>query len=164
MSPLASIETDLTISDLEALGKHLKRSSYFIWIFRLACIPIILILLWSSFQPPIHITNIIISVGILAYFFTQTDFYIKYKFIKYIRNHPSAIGKRVYEIRPEGLFVKDEYGDGIRYWKLFKKLQETETHLFLFIGPHQAYILPKRAFASETEQKSWISAFREKMQ
>lgn len=69
-------------------------------------------------------------------------------------------------LEAEGVRVKGVYGESLVYWGSILRVEETPTHIFLFLDPKQALIVPKRIFASPTDagsfhdvaQRFWLQA------
>lgn len=52
------------------------------------------------------------------------------------------------EITPEYLYHQDATGEVKTRWKGIQKIVETATHIFFWVSPNEAHVVPKRAFAN----------------
>ena len=75
---------------------------------------------------------------------------------------PSGAFLRPYELTlsPDGITMASA-GERLEFhWSAFLKAQETSTHFFLYVDRAIAYIIPKRVFASATEERQFAEFVR----
>lgn len=74
-------------------------------------------------------------------------------------------GEKDREIRAtldeRGLELEDKHGEGIRYWSGIHRVSKTDSHLFVYLQPMQAAILPLRAFQSEAQFRGFTKLAEE---
>ena len=73
---------------------------------------------------------------------------------------PNHIG-----LSKEGARLEGPKGESLIYWSAVKPLVETKSRLFLFVGPSNAIVLPRRAFVDQAglsaavgEAKAFLNA------
>jgi len=59
------------------------------------------------------------------------------------------------------LVVAPAAGETLKYWKAIRKVTETASHVYLFVGLAQAFVLPKRAFASNEAMEAFLAKVKE---
>ncbi len=76
------------------------------------------------------------------------------------REMPTFGGTRTLELSDEGIEESNEDGSNTVPWDKIESIDETETHVFIFIGPVQAAVIPKArvrgdldAFANEVRRR-----------
>jgi hypothetical protein len=70
------------------------------------------------------------------------------------------LGWQRLSISPEGLINEDKRATQIVRWGIVKRIGVTEEHAFFFISDAQAYVLPRRPFASEWEFTGFVETAR----
>ncbi len=70
---------------------------------------------------------------------------------KLFETEPALKEPQTTEITPQYLRHQDATGEVKTRWQGINKVVETATHIFLWISPSQAHVVPKRAFASEED-------------
>ncbi|MCR9067138.1 MAG: YcxB family protein [Cytophagales bacterium] len=71
--------------------------------------------------------------------------------------------EKIVELAPEGILITSQGQTGISYWKDVGELRETARYLFLLIKPNGAHIIPKSAFANDTEAKMFTDEAQKKI-
>ncbi|MCS6286950.1 MAG: YcxB family protein [Nitrospira sp.] len=74
----------------------------------------------------------------------------------------AVLGSHLYQVREDALHVRSSFGTTQLAWRGIKSLEETPTHFFLFIDRSVGFILPKRSFATESQQNNFKSAVIER--
>jgi hypothetical protein len=54
------------------------------------------------------------------------------------------------ELTPEGLRATSSKGETLTRWAAIREIIQTEEHLFFFIGRKTAFMMPRRAFGTDT--------------
>jgi hypothetical protein len=55
-------------------------------------------------------------------------------------------------IEPAGLREQTEKNDSLNMWSGVQRINDTDTHVFVYVGPALAFIIPKRGQAREVEE------------
>ncbi|MBI3725473.1 YcxB family protein [bacterium] len=69
-------------------------------------------------------------------------------------------GEQRMRISPDGIFVSGPTGETLKYWKAVHRIVESGGHAFIFTGHLQAFILPRRAFASSEAREAFLARAR----
>jgi hypothetical protein len=70
--------------------------------------------------------------------------------ISYFRSKRQGfLGPNHIGLSSDGARLEGPKGQSLVYWSAVKHLVETKSRLFLFIGPSNAIVIPKRAFADQ---------------
>ncbi|HEY0078381.1 MAG TPA: YcxB family protein [Pyrinomonadaceae bacterium] len=59
-----------------------------------------------------------------------------------------------------GLNVRSGIGESRLAWSAVERVEETETHIYIYIGALTAYVVPKWAFATRREAEDFFDAAR----
>ena len=128
--------------------KHLRRA------FREVCIlgGLYLVLFLLIRMPDM------LAVGLAALLAICCTAFLDWKRKRRMRRVPERIlGARMARIGPDGLFGRFPRREVLTYWKAITEITEDQDYLFFFTGPSNAYVIPKRAFASAAD----LDRFRE---
>jgi hypothetical protein len=60
----------------------------------------------------------------------------------------ASLGPRTFELGREGLWERSRNFETLTRWRGVREIDETATHIFVFIDNCQAHIIPKRAFSN----------------
>ena len=74
-----------------------------------------------------------------------------------VRKRPKMLGPAEYSFSVQGVQMVGPFGRSELVWAAFERIRETKEFFFLYFLARQAYVLPKRCFASRAE----IAEFRE---
>jgi len=61
------------------------------------------------------------------------------------------VGEHVIVIDPEGVKEVSEVGESTTVWSGIERVEENDNYLFLYTGPIQAHVIPKRGFADDQQ-------------
>ena len=61
------------------------------------------------------------------------------------------LGAHRLSITPEAVRATTEFGDGVTKWPAVEKIAVTDAYAFIYVGAVNALIVPRRAFADESE-------------
>jgi hypothetical protein len=64
-------------------------------------------------------------------------------------------------ITPDSLVEQTKYAKAEWHWRGIQAVRRTGQHLFLYVGQHSAHIVPRRAFASESERDQFYEKILE---
>ncbi len=67
---------------------------------------------------------------------------------KLLKTKPEFVQPRTIEITPDYLRHQGASGEVKTRWKGIQKIVETATHIFFWVSPNEAHVVPKRAFAN----------------
>ena len=65
------------------------------------------------------------------------------------------------ELQEEGLFEESPFNRTLAFWPGIIKAVARPGFLGVYVAAHQAYIIPKRAFASPDQEAAFLRALRE---
>jgi hypothetical protein len=71
-----------------------------------------------------------------------------------------SLGIRTYKLVDEGLLERSRHHEHLTRWSGFCGVDETKTHIFVFIDNCQAHIIPKRGFAEESQCAAFVEELR----
>lgn len=69
----------------------------------------------------------------------------------------TTLGEHFLRIGPEGVFSKTMVSEGIYRWSGIKDVAQTKDHIFMFTDAHMAHIIPKRAFANQSDAEAFVN-------
>jgi YcxB-like protein len=61
----------------------------------------------------------------------------------------------------ETFFTESEYSRSETQWSVVQKLVRTSSHIFMFMGQHSAFVVPRRAFEDTTEWEEFYQECQE---
>lgn len=93
-------------------------------------------ILWAIFYPKYYIWEITRKVNKLL----NEDKYI------------SMIGKRSINLTKEGIVETSAQNESKAKWESVGRINETKEHIFIYISPVAAFIVPTRAFKDSREK------------
>jgi hypothetical protein len=67
----------------------------------------------------------------------------------YQKRYPGAFLPTTFSTLDEGLYVQNDRGEILHYWKIIERLGETPDYFFLMIGQRTGHIIPKRCFNTQ---------------
>jgi hypothetical protein len=112
-------------------------------------------------------SNILVAFGIVAAFAVASLVHQKYYARAYYAPHYSQerldglIGKRKIKLTSEGFIETSARCDLIYRWRSTYSVVSTANVILFYVGPIQAFIIPKRIFASEQDSSVFVSALKE---
>jgi hypothetical protein len=71
-----------------------------------------------------------------------------------------VLGNHFIAIGPEGVRERSAVGESTTAWDGIERIEDDERYLFLYTGPLQAHVVPKRAFASGPEADAFLQLAR----
>lgn len=106
-------------------------------------------------------TNALLSgvLPLIAFFWTMA--HSRGKMVRLARQM-GIIGSQTLEVSPRGF--RQHRGDGVetrRKWSDPLQIVETPGHLFLYVNPTQAVIIPRQAFSTPELQEQFLASLRE---
>lgn len=81
----------------------------------------------------------------------------------YSRNNKSVLTKHTAEIQPESFYEETKYNKSYFYWNGVHKVVRRLGFVAVYVTPHMAHIIPKRAFSSEAQMSSFINECKNKL-
>ncbi|MBI3192256.1 MAG: YcxB family protein [Pedosphaera parvula] len=78
------------------------------------------------------------------------------------RNKPLYCDKTI-TLGEEGIAGESVYGKSELRWTMVQKLARTRDHLFMYLGQHNAVVIPRRAFESSTQWDAFYDYCRQKV-
>lgn len=76
------------------------------------------------------------------------------------RDKGKLLCKHRIKITPEGVESKTDFKESKVRWNAVEQIVSTGDHIFIFVSPTVAEIIPKRAFSDETSYKEFIEIAR----
>ena len=134
--------------------------TFFIWMG----IGLALSLLVNAFGEQVHLPSAI-GAAITVFTIVVSMIYWQMKKIQdqmMPQSDGALLGSHQYQVREEALHIQSSFGATQLAWQGIKSLEETSTHFFLFIDRSVGFILPKRSFATESQQNNFKSAVIER--
>ncbi|OJV66511.1 MAG: hypothetical protein BGO41_03550 [Clostridiales bacterium 38-18] len=125
--------------------------------------PLIFLVLAKFLQPILEISLIPLMIIMSAIVVVWMAFYdkwyrksIKRKISKLIESGkvPGLIGK--HELLVDATQISDKTKESFTYYNTVDKVNETKTHVFVYVSQVMAYIVPKTAFESDSDKESFI--------
>jgi hypothetical protein len=81
---------------------------------------------------------------------------------KQVRKQSGLLGPQALAASPEGLTTwSAALGQEQRGWPGIREIRAGREHVYLFLNPMQAYVVPRRAFASTEESERFLARVRE---
>jgi hypothetical protein len=68
------------------------------------------------------------------------------------------LGPNRLELADNGVKTAGPAAESLVYWSAIQKITQTGRHLFMFIAPGSALMVPRRAFASDGDFRAFVSA------
>ena len=163
------IHYDVSPDDVEAFARHVLESnayyrrSYYVG-FVVGPMMGALVLLLTGHE---SVLSSIVKVSVTAAVFSGLYAYLYRREVKSSvrRTYGSGsdegpLGSRSLQIDAEGLTEVSQDVTTRALWPSIKRVEETGTALYVFNGPASAFIVPKRAFANETERQEFLGDLR----
>src|SRR5690606_25063181 len=69
-----------------------------------------------------------------------------------------VLGEHTITLSPEGVLERTAVNEGLHKWSGIHAIVDDKEHLYLMIGEQMSHIIPKRAFASESEALAFADA------
>ena len=154
------VEYQLALEDIENFGLHVNRTSKLskrrLRVSQATGIlsTIVLAMIWPRWSSLERV--LLVSVLSLFWIWGYPLYYwwaIKrnHRRIYSNRENSGVIGSHFLAIEPKGVSEKSAVGESTTNWIGVERIEQDEKYLFIYIGPLQAHIIPKRAFASGQE-------------
>lgn len=162
------VEVDLTTEDVVALNRHvLQTVPYFRRHIRLAWASLTLLtpaLVWLTIRAggrDPHVVELLVPTVVV---FLLYPFLVRYRNRRTIErlldssSTAATLGPQRITITPDEITRHNNFGHSAFYWSAIDRVETTRDHLIVFIGATQAFLLPKRDFASEEEFSRFADA------
>ncbi|RJS58883.1 hypothetical protein CJ483_01415 [Bacillus sp. PK3_68] len=161
------IKYELTKDDYLAFNLHyvkhsktikqsLFRQQFFVPIIFLI-LPFIFPLVAGEFSVGFSIVFMLVSVVWMIfypkYFYWHVMSHINKSFNE--GNNENLLGEHTFTFNDEGFIETNRAGESQVSWSSIEKVEENDQYFFLFFSTMSAYILPKRSFLNETDQKNF---------
>jgi hypothetical protein len=79
-----------------------------------------------------------------------------------VRRHRGLVGEHVLEIGESGLAERTDVNESLHRWAGFHKLVSTRKYFYVFVTDAMVHVVPKRAFATKDEARSFQSAIEKR--
>lgn len=153
---------------MQAFQRHYRRVSpqvrrvrIFLWLFFSA------ISLHSAFR---HQTDIgprvlhfFVMLALLAAMIAAINFVANW-LARYRADHQTdrngVFGEHTITLSPEALFERTAVNESKAQWGSIFRIDATPKHIFIFIQPHAAHIIPRRAFLTTEAAEQFLSTAR----
>lgn len=111
---------------------------------------------WSSLERVLFLSGFSLF-WVWAYpFYYQWAIKRNHRKIYLDSENKGGIGNHFIAIGPEGVRERSPVGESTTAWMGIERIEENEHYLFLYTGPLQAHVIPKRAFASGQEADAFF--------
>jgi hypothetical protein len=159
------IEYQLVLEDIAAFGLHVSRTSRLSkrrlrftqasGIFS----TLVLVMIWPRWST---LERVLLLSGLCLFWMWGYPSYYRWA-IK--RNHrklysgsenKGVLGNHFLAIGPEGVRERSAVGESTTAWIGIERIEDDEQYLFLYTGPLQAHLIPKRAFATSQEADAFF--------
>jgi hypothetical protein len=123
---------------------------------------IFLFIFWSELNFKGEFVSAAITAGIwyLAIWIVQFVFNVLYL---YSRKNKSVLTKHTVEIQDEAFFEETKYNRSYFFWNGIVKVVRRPGFVAVYVTPHMAHIIPKRAFGSKARMLSFINECKNKL-
>ena len=71
-----------------------------------------------------------------------------------------SLGMRTFKVVADGLIERARNYENLSRWEGIRSIDETKSHIFVFIDNCQAHIVPKRGFAEESHCRAFVDELR----
>lgn len=88
---------------------------------------------------------------------------VRWQLRRAVRRTPSAFGRYEWTIDEEGVRIKSAATDATIKWPAFVGFEESRGSFYLMVSPNFAQFIPRRAFATPTEQAEFRALVRSKL-
>ena len=75
----------------------------------------------------------------------------------------SILGKKKITITDEALICESENNTTVQKWKGIKEITGSKKSIFLFIDKMAAFVIPRRCFRNEAQQREFLSIIEQKV-
>ena len=175
---MKSIRYELDIDDLIEYNMHMFFSTdYGARIKRLVRTLLFFVFLLGSallyviYYRTVSLTGIIVIIGIFFLAMLGVMYFVphllRWNIMSNVRaafgkgENPGLTGEHNVEIREEGIRSLSEYGWNTFPWRIVRKIDETEGHIFIFVSEAQAVLIPKKKV--EGDLAGFMKEVRDKM-
>ena len=102
--------------------------------------------MWSFLLPSL------LLVAALAFGFRRLQ---RWEVLRHLRRREAFLHPITAEVRAEEFYYEDVSGGGFTHWQTIQRIVDAPGHLFFFVQPHAAMIVPKRAFPDEASARAF---------
>lgn len=168
LGTMESLTVEVFTDDIVAFNYYFLRKTrwrYYIRLLLRFFSPLLfLITLVNILRSPVVRADDIFA-GILFGLFAMiySKWFFRYSIVRYSKQRKGALGVSFYEIREEGLYIKDSDTETIKKWDAFESVEETKDYIFIFMSKTQAYIIPERDFKSAAKREDFLIALEKKI-
>lgn len=79
------------------------------------------------------------------------------------KKNPSVIGQHVIEIQDESLMEETKFNKSFFYWPGVIKAVSRPGFVAIYVTPHLAHLIPRRAFSSDAQRSDFLTLVRQKI-
>ena len=108
--------------------------------------------------------------GLVPAFVTAFVWYVALWLIQFLFNaiyffsrSKSVLTKHTVETQPESFYEETKYNKSYFYWNGIHKVVRRPGFVAVYVTPHMAHVIPKRAFSSEAQMSSFINECKNKL-
>jgi hypothetical protein len=156
----ATVHVESSVADYAAAQRVLRRrklaASQWLWSLPAVILAILVMVLversLGSFPGLPEWAHPFISVPLAAAFYFRASHYLnRYRFKALLDPKGPFLAPTDYRLAPDGLHWQNHRGEGRIAWHAVLQVEETATHIFLFVDRAMAHVLPKRCFGSDAK-------------
>jgi hypothetical protein len=120
---------------------------------------IILSMVWPGWD---NVDRIVFFVLIALLWLVGYPFYYRWAIKRNIQKIYSqtesrnVIGEHTIAIEPEYVTERSPVGESRTAWSGIEKIQSDEQYIYIYVGPLNAFVIPKRAFKSGEESEAFL--------
>ena len=93
------------------------------------------------------VTGFILLINIVSMVFLSLKF----------KHGDGHLGRHMIELNETGLKEVTDVNESIHNWKSVQRFVDWKSYLLIYISPTNAHIIPKRAFASEADARTFLA-------
>ncbi len=160
------IETDMTKDDYKKLRRYVFFNYRKTYIYYIAAFLIIILFGWPREESATVVevilyvlSTIILYLSIFAIFLAISSLVRKLS-----KNELQPIlGNHTFELQEDAFIEQNTIGKSKTDYANFNHIGNTKDHLFLFVTNGSAFLIPKRAFPNQIQEKDFLAQLTQKI-
>jgi hypothetical protein len=165
----ATVHVQSTVADYAAAQRVLRRRKLAAsgWLWSLPAIGLAVVVLalversLGSFPALPEWAHPFISVPLAAAFYFRASHYLsRTRFKALLDPMGPFLAPTDYRLAADGFHWRNHRGEGRIAWHAVLEVEQTATHVFLFVDRAMAHVLPKRCFASAAAAQDFVTLAR----
>ncbi len=159
------VDYQIVLEDLAAFSLHHARTSRFsrrrlrtsqAW--GIFC-TLVLVMVWPGWS---KVERVLFVIGMGLLWLIGYPLYYKWAIKRNIRKiysqseSKSVLGEHTIAIEPEGVAERSGVHESRIAWSGIERIEDGGQYIYLYIGPLHAYVIPKRAFKTDTDAEAFL--------